>query len=71
MTVKFGFSLTGRGPLASREAITALATRADEFGYESIWVTDRLLIPAATTSAYRTRRRGRSRWGPTSPGSSR
>ncbi len=52
MTISFGFSLTGRGPLADRESITALAKRADELGYESIWVTDRLLISAAKTSAY-------------------
>lgn len=52
MTVQFGFSLQGRGVLAGREAITAVARRAEALGYDSIWVTDRLLIPVRSTSAY-------------------
>ena len=52
MTVQFGFSLQGRGVLAGREAITTLAKRADALGYDSIWITDRLLIPVHTRTAY-------------------
>ena len=52
MTVQFGFSLQGRGVLAGREAITSLAQRAEALGYDSIWVTDRLLIPVQSASAY-------------------
>ncbi len=52
MTVQFGFSLQGRGVLAGREAITALAKRAEALGYDSIWVTDRLLIPVRSASPY-------------------
>lgn len=52
MTVRFGFSLQGRGVLAEREAITTLAKRAEALGYDSIWVTDRLLIPVRSRSAY-------------------
>jgi probable F420-dependent oxidoreductase len=52
MTIQFGFSLTGRGPLADREAITRLAKRAEALGYDSIWVTDRLLIPVDSGSRY-------------------
>lgn len=52
MTARFGFSLTGRGVLAGKEAITTLATRAEQLGYDSIWVTDRLLIPVESRSAY-------------------
>ena len=52
MTIQFGFSLTGRGPLADREAIGGLARRAEALGYDSIFVTDRMLIPVATTKAY-------------------
>jgi probable F420-dependent oxidoreductase len=50
--IKFGFSLTGRGPLADREAITRLAQRADTLGFDSIFVTDRMLIPVSPTSGY-------------------
>jgi probable F420-dependent oxidoreductase len=52
MRTQFGFSLQGRGGLAERGAITALARRAEALGYDSIWVTDRLLIPVKTRSAY-------------------
>ena len=52
MTIQFGFSLQGRGVLAGKEAITTLARRADALGYDSIWVTDRLLIPVQSGSAY-------------------
>jgi probable F420-dependent oxidoreductase len=38
--------------LAGREAITTLARRADALGYDSIWVTDRMVIPVAATTAY-------------------
>jgi alkanesulfonate monooxygenase SsuD/methylene tetrahydromethanopterin reductase-like flavin-dependent oxidoreductase (luciferase family) len=52
MTVQVGWSLQGRGILAGRDAITTLARRADALGYDSIWVTDRMLIPTAGTTAY-------------------
>jgi len=52
MTVRFGFSLQGRGVLAGREAITTLAKRAEALGYDSVWVTDRMLIPVQSRSAY-------------------
>ncbi len=52
MTVQFGFSLQGRGVLAGREAITTLAKRAEALGYDSVWVTDRMLIPVQSRSAY-------------------
>src|SRR5437588_36403 len=52
MAVRFGFSLQGRGALADRETITTLARRAEALGYDSIWVTDRLLIPVESRSAY-------------------
>ncbi len=52
MAVRFGFSLQGRGALADRETVTTLARRAEALGYDSIWVTDRLLIPVQSRSAY-------------------
>jgi probable F420-dependent oxidoreductase len=52
MNLRFGFSLQGRGRLADRDSITALAQRADALGYDSIWVTDRLLIPVESRTPY-------------------
>ena len=51
-TVRFGFSVQGRGALADRESLGMLARRADALGYDSIFVTDRMLIPVASTSGY-------------------
>ena len=67
MTVQFGFSLTGRGALADRETITALAQRAEALGYDSIFVTDRMLIPVAPTTAYPYTATGRFPIGPDEP----
>ncbi len=52
MTIRFGFSLQGRGALADREALGTLARRAEALAYDSIFVTDRMLIPVKSTSAY-------------------
>lgn len=51
-TVRFGFSVQGRGALADREGLGTLARRADTLGYDSIFVSDRMLIPVASTSGY-------------------
>jgi probable F420-dependent oxidoreductase len=45
--VEFGFSLPGRGPLATPEQILKLATRADALRYTSIFVTDHVVLPAS------------------------
>ena len=66
-TLRFGFSLQGRGALADREAITTLARRAEELGYDSIWVTDRLLIPVQSRSPYPYSESGAFPLGPDEP----
>jgi len=51
--VEFGFSLPGRGPLATPEQILKLATRADALRYSSVFVTDHVVLPAsAARSVY-------------------
>jgi probable F420-dependent oxidoreductase len=51
--VEFGFSLPGRGPLATPEQILKLATRADTLRYSSVFVTDHVVLPAsAARSVY-------------------
>jgi probable F420-dependent oxidoreductase len=67
MAVQFGFSLTGRGILADRGAITELAGRAERLGYDSIWVTDRLLIPIASGAGYPYSPTGKLPIGPDEP----
>ena len=48
----FGFALPGRGPLATPEALTKLAQRADALRYASVFVTDHVVIPTAYSSPY-------------------
>jgi probable F420-dependent oxidoreductase len=45
--VEFGFSLPGRGPLASPEQVLRLATRAETLRYHSVFVTDHVVLPAS------------------------
>jgi probable F420-dependent oxidoreductase len=45
--VEFGFSLPGRGPLATPDQILKLATRADALRYASLFVTDHVVLPAS------------------------
>ena len=48
----FGFSLPGRGPLATPEVLTKLAEKADALRYSSLFVTDHVVIPTANNSTY-------------------
>ena len=41
--MRLGFNLPQLGPAASPEAIIQVARRAEELGYDSLWVTDRLV----------------------------
>ncbi len=43
----FGFSLPGRGPLASPEPVLKLATKAESLRYASVFVTDHVVLPAS------------------------
>jgi probable F420-dependent oxidoreductase len=48
----FGCALPGRGPLATPEALTKLAEKADALRYASVFVTDHVVIPSACDSRY-------------------
>ena len=48
----FGFALPGRGPLATPEALTKLAQKADALRYASVFVTDHVVIPTSNNSTY-------------------
>jgi probable F420-dependent oxidoreductase len=43
--MEFGISLPGRGPLATPDSILKIATRADALGYDSLFVTDHVVLP--------------------------
>jgi probable F420-dependent oxidoreductase len=50
--MKLGFNLPQVGDAASRDGIIAVAKRAEELGYDSVWVTDRVLYPLEPQSGY-------------------
>src|SRR6266568_2511091 len=50
--MKLGFNLPQVGPAVGRDAIIAVAKRAEELGYDSLWVTERVLWPLEPQTGY-------------------
>ncbi len=60
--MEYGITLPGAGPLATPEALTAVATLAESLGFTSVWVTDHIAIPEKTDSHYPYREDRRPPW---------
>src|SRR5258708_336920 len=52
LNVEFGITLPGAGPLATSDALMAVATLAESLGFTSLWVTDHIAIPQQSESPY-------------------
>jgi probable F420-dependent oxidoreductase len=52
MAISFGCSLPSRGPLASPWALRTLAQRAEDLGFDSVWVSDHVVVPRRVESFY-------------------
>jgi probable F420-dependent oxidoreductase len=50
--MKIGFSLPNIGPIATAEAVTKIAQRAEDLGYSSLWTIERLLYPLKPQRPY-------------------
>ena len=50
--MRIGFALPNIGPVATPEAVTAVAERAEELGYDSLWTIERLLYPVKLQRPY-------------------
>lgn len=50
--MRLGIALPQYGPLASLDAVTGFASAAEELGYESLWVGDRVLAPVSPSDFY-------------------
>jgi len=50
--MRLGFFLPQIGPLAGPDSITRVAKRAEEIGFDSLWVTERSLFPLAPQTPY-------------------
>ncbi|HKX19942.1 MAG TPA: TIGR03619 family F420-dependent LLM class oxidoreductase [bacterium] len=62
-----GVTLPTQGPLATPEAVAAIARHADASGFGSVWVTDHIAIPVLSDSRYPYSRDGRLPWDPSIP----
>lgn len=65
--MKFGLRLPGAGPYAGPEAITAFATKAEELGFDSLWMTDHIALPVHIGSRYPYTKDGKFFWPPETP----
>jgi probable F420-dependent oxidoreductase len=63
----YGVMLPATGLLATAEALGAIATRAEDAGFASVWVTDHIAIPLASGSRYPYNEDGRYPWDPAIP----
>ncbi len=52
MTTTFGCSVPSRGPMAGPENLRTLAQRAEDLGFDSVWVSDHVILPRAVDSFY-------------------
>jgi probable F420-dependent oxidoreductase len=50
--MRLGFGLPQTGQMASPDAVSNIARRAEQLGFDSLWVFDRLLYPVKPKSAY-------------------
>jgi probable F420-dependent oxidoreductase len=50
--MKYGFTVPNRGPLATPEALGALARRGEELGFDSIQTGDHIIVPRTIASPY-------------------
>ena len=52
MPITFGCSVPSRGPLASPHSLRTLAQRAEDLGFDSVWVSDHIILPRQVDSFY-------------------
>jgi probable F420-dependent oxidoreductase len=50
--MRLGFCLPQNGPIAGKEALLTVAERAETLGFESLWVSERLLWPVVPKTPY-------------------
>ena len=52
MAVTFGTSLPSRGEMAGPEQLRGVAQRAEDLGYDHVWVSDHIVLPRKVDSFY-------------------
>jgi probable F420-dependent oxidoreductase len=67
MTMKIGAKVPNSGPLPERLGIGAMAAELEAAGFESLWVSDHIVLPAAIESRYPFAADGRATWATDTP----
>ena len=67
MTMRIGAKVPNSGPLPERLGIGAMAAELEEAGFESLWVSDHIVLPAAIESRYPFAEDGRATWATDTP----
>ena len=52
MPVTFGTSLPSRGDMAGPDQLRSVAQRAEDLGYDHVWVSDHIILPKNVASVY-------------------
>ena len=65
--MKFGLRLPGAGPYAGAQAITAFAQKAEELGFDALFMTDHIALPTDVQTRYPYRADGKFFWPPETP----
>ena len=50
--MKYGFTLPGRGPMASPERLGTIARRGEDLGFDCLLTGDHILVPKNISSPY-------------------
>ena len=50
--MRFGFALPQIGSVAGPDALVTVAKRAEDLGYDSLWILDRILWPIEPRAPY-------------------
>ena len=67
MTIRVGAKVPNSGPLPEAIGIGAMARTLEEAGFESLWVSDHIVMPAAIESRYPFAADGRATWSSETP----
>jgi probable F420-dependent oxidoreductase len=62
MSIRIGAKVPNSGPLPARLGIGAMAAELEAAGFESLWVSDHIVLPAAIESPYPFAADGRATW---------
>jgi alkanesulfonate monooxygenase SsuD/methylene tetrahydromethanopterin reductase-like flavin-dependent oxidoreductase (luciferase family) len=65
--MRFGVHLVASGKMIEGEKIARVARRAEELGYDSLWVSDHIIFPTELRSAYPYSPDGKLPLDPTNP----